>query len=109
MISFALLFSAFFLSSALADWLPNGQAEWSQRCALGAEYEGEYACFTYHTDVVHNDAVTGDWQGYITDDGTGEFSLRPPSVLCHYPSERFANRSGTLSPQRQSFRPGSEG
>ena len=76
---FALL-SAFLLSAlAQANWLGNGQAEWSSRCALGSEMDGDYVCFTSPSDITQKGA-SGTWAGYAASDGKG--NLHPPH---HFP------------------------
>ncbi|ETS62523.1 hypothetical protein PaG_03155 [Moesziomyces aphidis] len=65
---FPLLTAFLLVGLAQAGWLGNGQAEWSARCALGSEMEGEFVCFTSPTDITQK-AASGTWSGYAASDG----------------------------------------
>ncbi|GAK64986.1 uncharacterized protein PAN0_007c3202 [Moesziomyces antarcticus] len=65
---FALLTAFLLAGLAQAGWLGNGQSEWSARCALGSEMEGEFVCFTSASDITQKSA-SGTWSGYAASDG----------------------------------------
>ncbi|SPO22378.1 uncharacterized protein UTRI_01056 [Ustilago trichophora] len=93
---FAALTVALFPGLAMAEWLPDGPAQWANLCSLQAEASGEFVCFTYPTDITAAGA-TGNYQGYADNDGKS-FALIPKgSGVGEYSTMNTADRQVTIN------------